>query len=160
MKRYQFPLESLRRLREQREEAAQQRHAKALAACRTAAEQLEAASTRLAEARDWFSLVLAEKLEAGKLMNVRAWCTALEIKQREHFKALNDARRVADETLREMMVATRDREALDRYRERTRRAYEYEVRREEQKIADEMAAQPGRNGGLFDFATQENFSHA
>ncbi len=147
-------------LREQKEEAAQQRHAKALAACLAATDQLEIANVRLAEAQDWLSLVLMDESAVGKIMNVRAWCGALEIKQREYTKALNDARRVAEETLREMTVATRDREALDRYHEKSRRVHEYEVRREEQKITDEMAAQPGRMGGLFDFAGQTNFSHA
>jgi flagellar export protein FliJ len=147
-------------LREQKEQAAQQRHAKALAACRTAGEQLEMANLRLAEAREWFSMVLADKSAAAKVMNVRTWCAALEINQREYTKALNDARRNAEQTLREMTAATRDREGLDRYREKSRRAYEYELRREEQKISDEMATQPGRMGGLLEFAGQENFVHA
>lgn len=147
-------------LRERKEEAARQRHAKALAACRAAAEQLETANLRLAEAREWFSLMLGDGPAAGKIANVRAWCGALEIKQREHVKAIDQTRRMAEESLREMTAATRDREALEHYHERSRRAYEYELRREEQKIADEMAAQPGRLGGLFDLAGQEIFSHA
>lgn len=159
MKRYKFPLESLRRLRERREEAAQQQHAKALGACRTAQEQLEMANIRLAEAREWLAMVLAENPAAGKITGVRAWCAALEIKQREQLKLLDDARRIAEATLREMTVATRDREALDRYREKSKRAYEYELRREEQKASDEMAAQPGRMGGLLELTGQGSFSH-
>jgi len=147
-------------LREQKEQAAQLRHAKALVACRAAEEHLEMANLRLAEAREWFSLVLADKSEAAKILNVRTWCAALEIKQREHLKALNEARRYAEQTLKEMTTATRDREGLDRYREKSVRAYEYELRREEQKTADEMASQPGRMGGLLDFAGRESFAHA
>lgn len=147
-------------LRERKAEAAQQQHAKALRACRTAQEQLDMANLRLAEAREWLAMVLAENPEAGKITGVRAWCAALEIKQREHLKLLDESRRIAEATLREMAVATRDREALDRYREKSQRAYEYELRREEQKVTDEMAAQPGRMGGLLELAGPENFSHA
>ena len=147
-------------LREQKEQAAQQRHAKVLASCRTAEEQLQVAALRLAEARDWLSLVIADKSSAGKIMNVRTWCGALEINHRERLVAFFDARRAAELTLREMTTATRDREGLDRFRDKSRRAYEYEMRREEQKISDEMASQPGRMGGLLEFAAQESFSHA
>lgn len=147
-------------LRERKEEAAQQQHAKALGACRTAQEQLETASIRLAEAREWLTLLLAENPVAGKIMSVRAWCAALEIKQREHLKLLDEARRIMEATLREMTAATRDREALDRYREKSKRAHEYELRREEQKATDEMATQTSRMGGLLELAGQENYSHA
>lgn len=160
MKRYKFPLESLKLLRERKEEAAQQQHAKALGACRTAQEQFDTANIRLAEAREWLALVLAENPAAGKIMSVRAWCAALEIKQREHLKLIEEARRIAEGTLREMTRATRDREALDRYREKSMRVHEYAVRREEQKATDEMATQSSRIGGLLELTGQETFSHA
>jgi flagellar FliJ protein len=160
MKRYKFPLESLRMLREQKEQASQQRHAKALAACRMAEEQLQVAAFRLAEAREWLSLVLTDKSAAEKIMNVRTWCAALEISHRERMVAVFDARRTAEQTLQEMTAATRDREGLDRFRDKSRRAYEYELRREEQKESDEMASQTERMSGLLEFAGKESFSHA
>jgi hypothetical protein len=38
-----------------------------------------------------------------------------------------------------MMQATRDRETLDRYRDKRKRAHDAAMRREEQKLLDELA---------------------
>jgi flagellar biosynthesis chaperone FliJ len=61
--------------------------------------------------------------------------------------ALHNARHTMNAAWHEMMLATRDREALDRYRDKCRRAYDRDAQREEQKRLDELgirrAAFPG-----------------
>jgi flagellar export protein FliJ len=138
MKRFQFSLQPIRVLREQKERSTQQRFAEAMQACEEATYELHQASDALAEG--WTSLCqeLSTGVTATKLMRTRAWCSVLEHRQRERAETLTRARRAMDAALREMMLATRDREALDRYHDKCRRAHDREVQREEQKALDEL----------------------
>src|SRR5262245_18940505 len=153
MKRFRFSLQPIRVLREQRERASQQRFGEAMRACEEAAFQLQEASDELAEG--WTAL--CEEMSAGavatKLMRTRAWCAILEHRQQERTDALNRARREMDAAWREMMTATRDREAMDRYHDKCRRAYDREMQRIEQKTLDELGVRraftqgPGNSRG-------------
>ena len=147
MKPFRFPLESLRVLRKQKEHAAQVRYARALAACDKAAEQLQAAVAALTSA--WENLVheLAAGSAAAKLVSTRTWCTVLEIRRNERKAALAEARRLAETAFQEMLVASRDREALDRFFDRASSIHELATRREEQKHFDELAVQMSESPG-------------
>jgi len=138
MKPFRFPLQSIRVLRERKEQVAQQRFAQAMLACEEAAFQLQAASDALAAG--WNSL--CEELSTGviatRLARTRAWCSVLEQRQKERSAALQQARRLMDSAWREMMLATRDREALDRFHDKCRRAHDRETQREDQKQLDEV----------------------
>jgi flagellar export protein FliJ len=138
MKRFKFALQPIRVLREQKERTTQQRFAETTRVCEEAAYQFQEASEALAAG--WAALCdeLSAGAAASKLMRSRAWCSVLEHRQKERTDALNNARRVMDEAWREMMLATRDREALDRYHDKSRRAYERDGQREEQKTLDEL----------------------
>ena len=160
MKRFNFPLEPLRVLREQNERTARQRHAKALAACEVAELQLQSATKKLSEGWGVLTQELANNASAGKIMSLRTWCLVLEIQKHERVAALTEARRIAELTFQAMIAATREREGLDRFRDKSRRVHEYEFRREEQKNFDEMAVQSSRMGGLLEFAGHENSYHA
>lgn len=141
MKTFRFPLEPLRVLRTQKERVAQQRYAQSLTACNAAAALLEKASQELALGREFLKRELSEGVSAGRIMNVRTWCMALEIHQHERRAAFAEARRVSQLAFQEMLAATRDREGLDRFYDKARRAHVQEVLREEQKNFDEMAVQ-------------------
>jgi flagellar export protein FliJ len=156
MKRFQFPLEPLRVLREQNERAAQQRHARALAACAAAEAQLQNAVKKLTEGLDLLTRELSAGASAGQIMNLRTWCLVLEIQKHERAAALMDARGIAENTFKAMLAAMRDREGLDLFRDKLRRAHDFEFRREEQKNFDEMAVQSGRADSLLEFAGHEN----
>jgi flagellar export protein FliJ len=138
MKRFRFPLQSIRVLREHRERDAQQGFAAAMRACEEATFQLQIASEELAAG--WTALCeeLSDGVTATKLLRTRAWCNVLELRQKERAATLQAARRAMDAAWRDMMIATRDREALDRYHERRRRAYQRDLQREEQKGLDEV----------------------
>lgn len=155
MKKFTFPLESLRTLRRQKESAVQQRYARALEACQKAETQLQNAANELETGRSLLAHELASGLAASRLASLRNWCLALEIRWRERQAALTEARRVAGNISREMAVATRDREGLDRYHEKAQTAHEQEVKRDEQNTFDEMAVQGNGLAGLSPFLTSK-----
>jgi flagellar export protein FliJ len=154
MKAFTFPLESLRVLRKQKERAAQQRYARALAACKRAETQLVEAAGELEAGQQLFERELANGITAGHLASLRNGCLVLEIRWRERQAALTEARRVAGLIFREMAVATREREGLDEFYDKARRAHEHDVRRGEQKTFDEMATQANGHNGRLQLAGQ------
>jgi flagellar export protein FliJ len=153
MKEFTFPLESLRVLRKQKERAAQQRYARALEGCRKAEVQLRNAATELETGQSVLSRELTGGIAAGQLAGLRNWCLVLEIRWRERQAALTEARRVAGLLFREMTAAARDREGLDRFHDKARRAHEVQASRMEQKIFDEMAIHADGIAGLSPFVT-------
>jgi flagellar export protein FliJ len=160
MKSFRFPLESLRTLRKQKERAAQQRYARSLFACKTAAAQLEKAARELEAGRDLLMRELTRGVPAAKIMNLRTWCMALEIHQHERRAAFNETRRIADLAFQEMAAAMRDREGLDRFYNRARRVHTQEVLREEQKNFDELAVQLNGSTGLLQSIVSNTLTEA
>lgn len=156
MKPFRFPLEPLRVLRKQKERAAQQRYARTLLACKTAAAQLEKAGKALDAGRDQLKQELTSGVPAARIVNLRTWCIALEIHQHERRAAFNETRRVADLAFQEMSAARRDREGLDRFHDKARRIHTQEVMREEQKTFDELAVQLNGAEGLLQSAIMGN----
>jgi flagellar export protein FliJ len=139
MKTFRFPLQSLRVLREQKEQAAQKRFADALRACEEAAAQVKAAGAELSACWGTLGRELSAGVAAIDLLRTRAWCNVLELRLKERAASLEKARLAVDAVWHEMTLATRDREALDRYHNKKRRAYDRKVRAEEQKALDELA---------------------
>jgi flagellar export protein FliJ len=160
MKPFRFPLESLRTLRKQKERAAQQRYARSLFACKTAATQLEKAVKDLEAGRELLMRELTHGVPAARAVNLRTWCMALEIHQHERRAAFNETRRVADLTLQEMTAAMRDREGLDRFYDKAQRAHGLEVLRDEQKNFDEMAVQLNGAGNLLQSTIFQDLTEA
>ncbi len=148
MKRFQFSLQSIRVLREQRERAAQQHYAAALRVCEEAAFQLHAASEELAAGWEALCQDLAAGVTATRLVRTRAWCSVLEARQQERDAALKAARQAMNTAWRDMMLAMRGREALDRYHDKCRRLYDRDAQREEQKRLDELGLRLNITGGL------------
>lgn len=159
MKTFRFPLEPLRVLRRQKERVAQQRYARLLLACNTAAAQLEKASGELARGREMLTRELNEGVTAARIVNLRTWCLALEIHQHERRAAFTEAQRVSQLALHEMNAARREREGLDRFYEKARRAHARETLREEQKSFDELAVQMA-GASLLKSTRTENLSKA
>jgi flagellar export protein FliJ len=156
MKPFRFSLESLRTLRKQKERVAQQHYARALAAGDAAAAQLADANRELAAAWEMLVTELGDGAAAAHILGRRAWCTALETRRNERQAALEAARRAAETAFRELLVAARDREALDRFCEKSRRAHARGAQREEQKNFDELAVQMRGADGLLQLVGHEN----
>jgi|SRR5882724_5513384 len=152
MKTFRFPLQSLRVLREQKEQTAQKNYAVALRAAEDAAARVKAAGDELSA--NWTAL--GKELSAGvtalELLRTRAWCNALELRLKERTGILEKARLAVDAVWQEMLNATRDREALDRYYKKNRRAHDRKVQGEEQKQLDELAVRMADNASPLEFA--------
>ncbi|MFO1486968.1 MAG: flagellar FliJ family protein [Verrucomicrobiota bacterium] len=139
MKSFRFPLQSLRVLREQKEQAAQKNYALALRAAEDAAARVKAAGDELSASWATLGKELAGGVTAMQLLRTRAWCNALELRLKERATVLEKARLAVDAVWQEMLAATRDREALDRYYKKNRRAHDRKAQGEEQKQMDELA---------------------
>jgi flagellar export protein FliJ len=141
MKAFRFPLESLRVLRQQRESISQQAYARALVLCEGAARVQQMAEDELAASQDILVAELSRGATAGRIINLRTWCAVLEVRRNECQVALAAARREAGEAFLQMTTAARDREALDRFHEKSQRAWQREAQRIEQRTYDEMSVQ-------------------
>ena len=154
MKSFQFSLSALSVLREQHEQAAQKRYVEALHFCEQAAGRVETASQELMTC--WRDLTgkLSAGVSAVEFLRARAWCNVLELRLKERTAALEQARLKVDAVWQEMLVATRDRESLDRFKDKKRRAYNLQVQRAEQKELDELAIQLATTPGPFQYQPQ------
>lgn len=141
MKSFHFSLSALSVLREQHEQAAQKKYAESLRFCEEAAARVEAASRELMTC--WHDLTgkLSAGVSAMEFLRARAWCNVLELRLKDRTSALEQARLKVDAVWQEMLLATRDRESLDRFHNKKRRAYNLDVQRKEQKDLDELAIQ-------------------
>jgi flagellar export protein FliJ len=138
---FNFPLESLRTLRKQREQAAQQRYARALVLCNGAARVLELAEEELRAGQVMLGAELETGATAGRIVSLRTWCTVLEIRRNECSAALVEAKRQANDAFSLMAAAAREREALDRFHDKSQRLWRRAFQTEEQKMFDELAVQ-------------------
>lgn len=138
MKPFRFSLQPIRTLREQKEQKAQQTFGNAMRECDEAAFQLQTASDELVAAWNSFCREMSTGANASQITKSRAWCNVLELRQKERAEALQRAKRAMEAALKQMLLATRDREAIDKYRDKRRLAYDHEVQREEQKTLDEL----------------------
>lgn len=138
MKPFRFTLQPIRVLREQKEQVAQKVFGEAMRKCDEAAFQLRHASEELISGWNSLSAELATGVTSSRLARTRAWCGVLELRQKERAAALQAARQAMDAALKKMMLATRDREAIDSYHDKCRLAYDRAAQREEQKLLDEL----------------------
>ncbi|HYG23419.1 MAG TPA: flagellar export protein FliJ [Verrucomicrobiae bacterium] len=138
MKAFRFSLQPIRVLREQKEQKSQQAFSRAMRLHEQAALQLKVASDELLAAWNALCRETSAGVNAAQLSRTRTWCNSLELRQKECAEAAQRARRAMDAAMREMLVATRDRKAIDQYHERCRDTYNLAAQREEQKILDEL----------------------
>lgn len=141
MKAFNFPLESLRTLRHQRERTAQQRYARTLVACEDAGRGLLLAENELQNGQALFLGELATGAPAARLVYLRTWCAVLEIRRNESVAALAEARRNVQDAFRLMTAAAREREALDRFHDKSQQHWQRAFQAAEQKVFDELAVQ-------------------
>lgn len=147
MKSFHFSLSALSVLREQQEQAAQKKYAEALRFCEEAAVRVQAASQELRACWRELTAKLSAGVSAVEFLRARAWCNVLELRLKERTNALEQARLKVDAVWQEMLAATRDRESLDRFHQKKRRAYDRQVQQAEQKELDELAIQLAAKSG-------------
>jgi flagellar FliJ protein len=138
MLRFRFKLEAVRRLREQAETSAKESYARELALGRTRDAALAEAETRLAAARSDQSSAAARPADGADL---RARQAFVERRELERTIAALDSRAQADriEAGREQLTdASRDREAVERLKERQQRAHAVASERTEHRQLEDI----------------------
>jgi flagellar export protein FliJ len=141
MRAFNFPLESLRTLRKQREQAAQQRYAQALVMCEGARRLLQLADEELRSSHAFLAKELTTGATAGRIVHLQTWCTVLRTRRNECQARLDEARQAADDAFRLLTAASRERESLDRFHEKSHQRWQRATAAEEQMNFDEMAVQ-------------------
>jgi flagellar FliJ protein len=141
MKPFRFSLQPILALKEQVEQSARERYAATLRSCEEAAAKVQAASIELTECWTDLCQKLASGVNSGELLRARAWCNVLELRVKDRAAELELARRAVDAVWQELMLATQEREALDRLRDRRRVGYSRQAQASEQKLLDELALQ-------------------
>jgi len=154
MKSFHFSLSALSVLREQHEQAMQKKYADSLRFCEESAARVEAASHDLMTCWQDLTGKLSAGVSAMEFLRARAWCNVLELRLKERTAALEQARLKVDAVWQEMLIATRDRESLDRFHDKKRRVYNADAQREEQKELDELAVQLAATPGPLHFQPQ------
>jgi flagellar export protein FliJ len=139
MKAFQFRLEAVLTLREQAEQAAQQACARAYAAVEAAAARLRSAEAAIATAEQTQRAHLAAGPRAEQLEQLRAFTVLLRERRVLAERELAEAGQRADAAWSRLLLATQQREALERMRGRQRRLHDYETARAEQKVLDERS---------------------
>lgn len=148
MKSFRFSLQSVRVIRERKEQVAQKAYADALRSHEAAVNQLQRASDALAQAWEVSCRQLSSGANAAELRRSRAWCNTLENQQKERAADLQQAKYALDAATRELMKTARDRQAMDSLYDKSRRTYDRNAQREEQKRLDEMGLQIAAGGGI------------
>lgn len=141
MKGFSFPLESIRVLRQQRERAAQQRYARALLQRDSAEQVVKTAEGELTTGYHQLGDELKHGADMSRIVHLRTWCNVLEIRFHECEAALAEARKAVKEAFDFLCAARRDRETLDRFHDKSQRAWQRGCQQAEQKMLDELAIQ-------------------
>ena len=148
MKAFRFRLQSVLSLREEKEQTAQREVARALHGVAV----IETALAGVAKELAGLGNDLLGRLQAGMPARALAELGAYREVLSERRARLRRDLAQAQETVRQARVvllqASQERQALDTYRDKRRRAHDLEAAREEQKTLDELAGRVSAFGGL------------
>lgn len=148
MKRFQFPLEKVLKLRGQETEQAKRSLGRAMAAEEAARQAVVAAQIALAERLEATAGLEKAGMTAFAFASQRVYLAYLQ-SQVEEAEAYLSAARAETARRRMALLAARQREkALQRLRERRFEQYTLESLREEQKELDEFGSRLGLNAGV------------
>lgn len=143
MKRFQFRLETVLLLRREKERRGQQRHLEALRIRDLAAGRLHAVQTTRERCADEQRALQVRRATVGELQSAQDY--ALWLREQEvRFQAeLGRAEEGVTRARQALAILRRNREALEKHRERQRVTHGRQVQLAEQKFLDEMALQAG-----------------
>jgi flagellar FliJ protein len=139
MKAFRFRLQVVLTLREEAEQAAQQLFARAFLGLEQAAARLRSAEAAIAANDQWQRTRLAAGMRADELEQSRLYSALLEERRTQLAREAARAQQQVEEARQKLLQATRQREILERLRERQRRVYDYQAARAEQKLLDELS---------------------
>jgi flagellar export protein FliJ len=139
MKAFRFTLEAVRTLRQRQEHQALEDYIRALLARQQALHLLEAIDERIWRDFAQMRQLLAGGCTAAQAAQAENYHRSLEQQRDDGVAALGLAERRVNETSQAMLVARRQREMVDVYREKQHALHQRLEWREEQKIMDEFA---------------------
>ncbi len=141
MKRFQFSLHAVRTLRQLQEQRALKQFGLAIAARAQAARNLEEVRRHCNAGWQASRQSMKAGVTAAQLAELGAYCRTMEELERQAEAAWRRTQRTVDERWEKLLIARQQREAVDKYYQRQRGAYERRLSREEQKALDDMANQ-------------------
>lgn len=144
MKRWKFSLESVRQLKSRLEEEAAQKHARAIVMVSRAKAQLAETEKEINAAALMQFAGGGKKASARELAHLAQYMTALEKQRRERSDKVLQAEREATLARASLEKVAREREILDKLRDRQQSVHQFHVARQEQKWVDELAQQMKR----------------
>jgi len=136
---FTFRLERVRALRERHEDAAKQAFAGAMIDCVKGEQQVQEAADRIAQAREAQLDAAAAPVSATELMARQAYLERSERAHRATQEDLHRREQALVQRRRELTEAARDRQALERLKDRRRHDHEREQARIEAEALDEIA---------------------
>lgn len=139
MKKFRFTLQAVQVVRQQQERQALEAYGRCLRARQQAEAALSEARRNLEDAWRRQRELEAAGAPALWLVHSQQWCVVLEERCRQAQTALQQARDQAAAAWSRLAVARRQREAVEKLRQRQWRQYELALAREEQKQLDELA---------------------
>ena len=139
MKAFRFRLQVVLTLREQAERAAQQLCARAFFGLDKATGRLRAAEAAIAADDQLRRARLAAGLRAAELEQSRLYSALLDERRAQTAREAARAQQQLEEARGKLLLATRQREILERLRDRQRRVYDCQAARAEQKLLDEFS---------------------
>jgi flagellar export protein FliJ len=144
MKRWKFSLESVRLLKNRLEEEAAQKHAQALVAVSRAKAQLAETEREINAAALMQFAGTGKKAAARDLAQLSQYVSALEKQRRERLEKVLLAEREVTLARAALEKVAREREILDKLRDKQHAAHQFHIARQEQKWVDELAQQMKR----------------
>lgn len=139
MKAFRFSLQAILTLREEKEQEAQRQYALKLRAVEALEAELAAVGQRLAALAAEQATRLQTGLPASELEGLGRYCVVLEERLTQLRLELARAQHVAEQARLALVKATQDRQALEKYRQKLHRAYDYTQACNEQKLLDDLA---------------------
>ncbi|WCJ58226.1 flagellar export protein FliJ [Fontisphaera persica] len=139
MKKFRFTLQAVHVVRQQQERQALEAYGRCLRARQQAEAALQQARQNLEEGWRRQRELEASGAPALWLVHGQHWCALLEERCGQAETALQQAREQTSAAWARLAVARRQREAVEKLRQRQWRQYELALAREEQKQLDELA---------------------
>lgn len=140
MKAFRFSLQAILTLREQREQEARCHYARKLQAVESAQRSLAVTGRELQHLAEEHQFRLRHGAQSQDLRRLDLYRHTLNDRLTRLQQELAAARKAAERAWLALVQATQDRQALDHYRQKLRRAYDYAVARDAQRLLDDFAA--------------------
>lgn len=139
MKPFRYSLQALLALRQRGEQHALELHAQALMGRQLALDQLHAVRRVQEESWSRWRMEAGQPCTASVLIQWDLGNRTLSEREQSAEAAVRRSVVAVDQSLRKLLVARRDRQAVDNHMEKQRLAYKSEISRQEQKASDDLA---------------------